>query len=348
MAAGVAEVGQHRSTHVDGDDVRPLGGEAPGQAPPLAPGGPGDEHDLSLEAPHRSPLRVRLPSYYRRAGRRLRVARRGAMTDALDDFTLGSFSYRGVSHDVFRRGAGPAVIVIAEIPGITPTVADFARRVVDLGCTVVLPVLFGEPGRRGVGRVRRVVAHRAACVSKEFAAFATRQDGTGHRVAAGARPLRARARAAGPGVGAVGMCFTGGFALGDDGRRRRWSPRCSASRRCRFAVLEEGQGERPALATTTSPRSRSGSPTASACSACASPATGRCPPSASRPCAGSSATASSASRSTRPRATRTGIRKRAHSVLTGDLVDEPGHPTREALDQVLEFFRSRLVEPAAG
>ena len=43
-----------------------------------------------------------------------------------------------------------------------------------------------------------------------------------------------------------------------------------------------------------------------------------------------------------------GIRKRAHSVLTGDLVDEPGHPTREALDQVLEFFRSRLVEPAAG
>ena len=43
-----------------------------------------------------------------------------------------------------------------------------------------------------------------------------------------------------------------------------------------------------------------------------------------------------------------GIPKRAHSVLTGDLVDEPGHPTREALDQVLEFFRSRLVEPAAG
>ena len=44
---------------------------------------------------------------------------------------------------------------------------------------------------------------------------------------------------------------------------------------------------------------------------------------------------------------RWGIPKRAHSVLTENLVDEPGHPTREALDQVLEFFRSRLVEPVA-
>jgi dienelactone hydrolase len=37
-----------------------------------------------------------------------------------------------------------------------------------------------------------------------------------------------------------------------------------------------------------------------------------------------------------------GIAKRAHSVLTNDLVDEPGHPTREALDRVLAFFDERL------
>ena len=42
-----------------------------------------------------------------------------------------------------------------------------------------------------------------------------------------------------------------------------------------------------------------------------------------------------------------GISKRAHSVLTEHFVDEPGHPTREALDQVLEFFRTRLVEPVS-
>src|SRR6478736_655663 len=134
------------------------------------------------------------------------------MTDALDDFTRGSFSYRGVAHDVYRSGEGPAVVVIAEIPGITPEVADFARRVRALGCTVLLPVLFGEPGREMSGGYAARSFGRA-CVSKEFAALATR------KTAPIAEWLRALARYAhssfgGPGVGAVGMCFTGGFALG--------------------------------------------------------------------------------------------------------------------------------------
>jgi dienelactone hydrolase len=38
-----------------------------------------------------------------------------------------------------------------------------------------------------------------------------------------------------------------------------------------------------------------------------------------------------------------GIRRMAHSVLTDDLVDEPGHPTRDALDRVLDLFRTRLL-----
>jgi hypothetical protein len=42
-----------------------------------------------------------------------------------------------------------------------------------------------------------------------------------------------------------------------------------------------------------------------------------------------------------------GIPGRAHSVLTEELVDDPGHPTREALDQVLAFFHGRLVAPSA-
>ena len=32
-----------------------------------------------------------------------------------------------------------------------------------------------------------------------------------------------------------------------------------------------------------------------------------------------------------------------HSVLTEHLVDEPGQPTRAALDQVLELLRTRLL-----
>jgi hypothetical protein len=37
-----------------------------------------------------------------------------------------------------------------------------------------------------------------------------------------------------------------------------------------------------------------------------------------------------------------GIPRGAHSVLTEHFVDEPGHPTREALDRVLAFFAERL------
>jgi hypothetical protein len=49
--------------------------------------------------------------------------------------------------DIYRRGSGPAVIIIHEVPGITPDVAAFARRVADCGMTVVLPDLLGTPGR---------------------------------------------------------------------------------------------------------------------------------------------------------------------------------------------------------
>ena len=113
---------------------------------------------------------------------------------------------------MYRQGDGPAVIVMAEMPGITPEVAAFARRVVAVGCSVWLPVLFGEPGRR-MSPVYTARSITPACVSKEFAAFATGQTAP---VTSWLRALAAHAHevSGGPGVGAIGMCFTGGFALG--------------------------------------------------------------------------------------------------------------------------------------
>ena len=35
--------------------------------------------------------------------------------------------------------------------------------------------------------------------------------------------------------------------------------------------------------------------------------------------------------------------RKHHSVLTGGLIDEPGEPTRDALDQVLALFRRKLL-----
>ena len=66
---------------------------------------------------------------------------------ALDGFTETSFTFDGVTRPVYRAGSGPGVVVVHEVPGITPLVADFGRRLVDAGFTVAMPSLFGEPGR---------------------------------------------------------------------------------------------------------------------------------------------------------------------------------------------------------
>ena len=42
-----------------------------------------------------------------------------------------------------------------------------------------------------------------------------------------------------------------------------------------------------------------------------------------------------------------GNKATAHSVLTEDLVDEDGHPTKAARDRVIEFFRERLAGASA-
>jgi len=131
--------------------------------------------------------------------------------DPLDDFEARIVTYDGETRTVFRKGEGPGVIVISEIPGITPAVADFARRVVDLGCTVAMPSLFGTPGRPiSNGYAAKSLA--GACVSKEFSTWAT---GRTSPITVWLRHLARdlHDELGGPGVGAVGMCLTGGFAL---------------------------------------------------------------------------------------------------------------------------------------
>ena len=129
----------------------------------------------------------------------------------LDRWTKGSFTADGRTYPTYRRGTGPGVIVMAEIPGVTPSVIAFADRVVAAGMTVVMPSLFGKPGAEpSVVATAGVVAK--VCVSKEFSELAL------NRTPPIAMWLRALAASlheelGGPGVGAVGMCFTGGFAL---------------------------------------------------------------------------------------------------------------------------------------
>ena len=117
----------------------------------------------------------------------------------------------GVVHPTFRRGAGPGVVVVAEIPGITPEVVTFAEEVVAQGFTVVLPHLFGDvPSGSGPGAAVRTLAK--VCVDREFNKL---RVGETSPVATWLRCLARtlHAELGGPGVGALGMCFTGGFAL---------------------------------------------------------------------------------------------------------------------------------------
>lgn len=256
----------------------------------------------------------------------------------LADYRIEPFSHDGITHDVYHRGDGPCVLVAPEIPGITPTVAGFADRLVERGFSVAIASLFGTPGKpSSVPRALATIAK--ACVSREFHVLATQDSSPATDW------LRALARElhtshGGPGVGFVGMCFTGGFGLAmllDDtvvapvlsqpslpfgfGGARQASTGLSADelqqvvdKGCpvlglrftgdslvpgaRFATLKEALGDNFLHEEIPSPSDTPGAET----------------------------------------------KKAAHSVLTEDLApdDQPDHPSQMALARTLDFLAERL------
>jgi dienelactone hydrolase len=129
----------------------------------------------------------------------------------LSGWLRAPFSAAGFTYDVYRKGTGPGVVLIPEMPGLDPASLALGNLLVDNGFTVAAPSLFGKPGIH-MTRLDAVSAMLRACVAREFAAFATNAN----------RPvtqyLRVLARdlnddTPGPGVGVIGQCFTGGFAL---------------------------------------------------------------------------------------------------------------------------------------
>lgn len=129
----------------------------------------------------------------------------------LPGFETQSFDLLGVTREVFLRGNGPAVIVMTEVPGITPPVAAFARRVADAGFRVYLPQFIGTPGRE-MTPAYAAQSLAKVCISREFRVLAVHASSP---LVDWMRALAREAHAAcgGPGVGAVGMCVTGNFAL---------------------------------------------------------------------------------------------------------------------------------------
>ncbi len=263
----------------------------------------------------------------------------GAMAAPLDGFTASEVTYNGVTKTVYRAGSGPGVIVMAEIPGITPAVAGFARRVVDAGFTVAMPSLFGSPGKER-SLPYALSSLTRACVSREFACLAA---GRTSPVVSWLRELAADVHrdCGGPGVGAIGMCLTGGFAL---------------------AMMVEPAVVAPVLSQPSLPLPLGGRRQGDLGLDADDLAIAR-ERAASEPCPvlGLRFTGDLMVRPARFDALRRelgeqfvaveidsspdnehGIPRSAHSVVTEDLVDTEGHPTRHALDQVLGFFADRL------
>jgi dienelactone hydrolase len=133
------------------------------------------------------------------------------LDDPLADFAHRAVTLDGVTKTVHVTGAGPAVVLMPEMPGISPDVARLARWLSAAGLTVYLPSLFGVDGAHPTTEAGTAIARRA-CVSAEFRAFA---GGGTSPVTTWLRALArlAHAECGGPGVGAVGLCFTGNFAL---------------------------------------------------------------------------------------------------------------------------------------
>ena len=134
------------------------------------------------------------------------------MNHHLQGFSTHSYTLLEQNREVFLRGStGPAVIILTEIPGITPAVAAFASRVADEGFRVYMPQLFGTPGRE-LTIPNTLAMMGKVCISREFRVLSA------HKSSPIIDWLRALAREAhvecgGPGVGVIGMCLTGNFGL---------------------------------------------------------------------------------------------------------------------------------------
>jgi len=261
------------------------------------------------------------------------------MADPLDDFERSDFTAQGTTRAVYRTGSGPAVIVISEIPGITPKVARFAREVAGIGCTAVLPHLFGDDGREPSVPYALASIVRG-CVSREFTVLAL------NRTSPVTTWLRTLARAehercGGPGVGAVGMCFTGGFALAMMVDDAVVAPVLSQP----SLPFPIGRSRRRALGISDADVERVVDRVAAGVCVLGLRFSGdkASPPerfAALRELLGDGFVGVEIDSSP---GNPYGHRRGAHSVLTEDLDDRPGTPTREALDQVLDLFRTRLL-----
>ena len=257
----------------------------------------------------------------------------------LNRYDATEFEHEGLTRRVFTRGEGPGIVVMTEVPGIYDSVIEFADRLVDEGYRVYLPDLIGEAGKPfSAGYALSSIAR--ACIAKEFHVLATR----------GSSPitiwLRALARKAhvdcgGPGVGCIGMCLTGNFGLAMMVDESVMAPVLSQPSlpfpfgAKRKAALHISDADLEIVKERIEKRG---------CKVLGLRFTGdpMCPPERFETLRQEFGDGFEGIEIDSSAGNPHGNPAMAHSVVTKDLVDEEGHPTRMALDRVMSFFAERL------
>jgi dienelactone hydrolase len=260
-------------------------------------------------------------------------------TNLLREYESTTFAHDGIERPLYVRGSGPGIVVMHEIPGIYPAVIEFAERLVEAGYRVYLPELVGQAGKE-FSNAYVLQSMARACIAREFHVLASR----------GSSPitswLRALARKAfsecgGPGVGCIGMCLTGNFGLAmmvDDAVMAPVLSQPSlpfpfgAERKRALHVSDEDLE-----VIRDRVRNRG-------CKVLGLRFTGDplCPPERFERLRQELGEGFEGIEIDSSKGNSAGLPRTAHSVVTKDLVDEQGHPTRQALDRVMSFFAERL------
>ncbi|HEB88479.1 MAG TPA: dienelactone hydrolase [Deltaproteobacteria bacterium] len=262
------------------------------------------------------------------------------MTAALlDDYEASSFEHDGLRRPLYLRGSGPAIVLMHEIPGIYPPVIEFADRLVSAGYRVYMPELLGQAGRP-FSNAYVLQSMARACIAREFHVLASRHSSP---ITDWLRALsrKAHEECGGPGVGCIGMCLTGNFGLALMVDEQVMAPVLSQP----SLPFPFGKDRKRALHVTDADleviRKRA---TTGGCRVLGLRFTEDplCPPERFDRLREELGEGFEAIEIDSSKGNPHGIPRTAHSVLTKDLVDEEGHPTRAALDRVMGFFAERL------
>jgi dienelactone hydrolase len=256
--------------------------------------------------------------------------------DIIDGFTKRDFIHQGIEHALYQRGEGPPVVVVHESPNLHPMVLRYAERVADAGFSVWCPSLFGQAGAP-YSKTKAAVFAARACLHREFSVFAS------HRSSPICDWLRALCTwlhddSGGRGVGLIGMCLTGNFALSMLAEPWMMAPILSqpslpyalGSSRSSALHVEPGAieaaKERPDLRVLGLRFSHDW----------------MCPKARFDRLREEFGERFEAIVIDSGPGNPDGIPREAHSVLARDLVEEDGHPTEKALLRTIEFLTEQL------